>query len=83
MIVDFDEIRRIVHQTAIDALDHQTLNEFIENPTAERIVLWIWERLAPALEGLDELVLWESSNACAVLRKSDFHGAEPAGTSVS
>ena len=75
MIVDFDEIRRVVHQAAIDSLDHQTLNDFIENPTAERIVLWIWERVAPVLAGLDELVLWETSNSCAVLRRSDFHAA--------
>ncbi|HEU5479150.1 MAG TPA: 6-carboxytetrahydropterin synthase QueD [Candidatus Tumulicola sp.] len=78
MIVDFDEIRRIVHHTAIDPLDHQTLNDFIENPTAERIVLWIWERVDPVLAGLDELVLWETSNSCAVLRRSDFHAAGPA-----
>ena len=78
MIVDFDEIRRIVHHTAIDPLDHQTLNDFIENPTAERIALWIWERVDPVLAGLDELVLWETSNSCAVLRRSDFHAAGPA-----
>jgi 6-pyruvoyltetrahydropterin/6-carboxytetrahydropterin synthase len=75
MIVDFDEIKRIVRQAAIDPLDHRTLNELIENPTAERIVLWIWERLMPILQGLDELVLWETSTSCAVLRASDFHDA--------
>lgn len=75
MIVDFEEIKRVVHEVAIDALDHQTLNDFIENPTAERIVAWLWRRLAPALDGLDELVLWETSNSCAVLRRSDLHGA--------
>ena len=73
MILDFDEIKRIVREHAVDALDHQTLNDFIENPTAERIVHWIWKRLEPALEGLDELVLWETANSCAVLRRSDFH----------
>jgi 6-pyruvoyltetrahydropterin/6-carboxytetrahydropterin synthase len=75
MILDFDEIRRTVRETAIAALDHQTLNDLIENPTAERIVAWIWERIEPELPGLDELVLWETSNSCAVLRRSDFHAA--------
>jgi 6-pyruvoyltetrahydropterin/6-carboxytetrahydropterin synthase len=75
MIVDFDEIARIVRENTIAVLDHQTLNDVIENPTAERILLWIWERLEPALPGLDELVLWETSNSCAVLGRSDFHGA--------
>ncbi|MBV8283321.1 MAG: 6-carboxytetrahydropterin synthase QueD [Candidatus Eremiobacteraeota bacterium] len=75
MIEDFDEIRRIVKSAAVDLLDHQTLNDFIENPTAEHIVMWIWRRLDGALKGLDELVLWETSNSCAVLRRSDFHDA--------
>ena len=73
MIVDFDEIKAIVRSEIVDAFDHQTLNDFIENPTAEHIVAWIWKRLEPALTGLDELVLWETTNSCAVLRRSDFH----------
>jgi 6-pyruvoyltetrahydropterin/6-carboxytetrahydropterin synthase len=79
MIADFDDVRRVVHEHAVDLLDHQTLNELIENPTAERIVMWLWERLDPVLEGLDELVLWETTNACAILRRSDFPGSSPAG----
>lgn len=77
MIADFDEIRRIVHETVVDDLDHATLNDRIDNPTAERIVQWIWERLDPVLGGLDELVLWETANACAVLRRSDVAAPAP------
>jgi 6-pyruvoyltetrahydropterin/6-carboxytetrahydropterin synthase len=75
MILDFDEIKRVVREIVVDTLDHQTLNDFVENPTAERIVLWIWERLEPALAGLDELVLWETANSAAVLRRTDFSDA--------
>ncbi len=71
MVEDFDTIKRIVHAYATDLLDHQTLNDLIENPTAERIVLWIWERLAPHLDGLDELVLWETANSNATLSRAD------------
>jgi 6-pyruvoyltetrahydropterin/6-carboxytetrahydropterin synthase len=73
MIEDFDEVERIVRDNAIDSLDHQTLNDFIENPTAEQIVAWVWRRLEPLLAGLDELVLWETPTSCAVLGKADFH----------
>jgi 6-pyruvoyltetrahydropterin/6-carboxytetrahydropterin synthase len=73
MIEDFDEIQRLVREAVLEQLDHQALNDFIENPTAERIVLWIWQRLEPLLEGLDELVLWETPSSCAVLRRGDFH----------
>jgi 6-pyruvoyltetrahydropterin/6-carboxytetrahydropterin synthase len=72
MILDFDEIKRIVRSEVVDVLDHQSLNEFIENPTAEHIVYWIWQRLETALPSLDELVLWETSNSSAVLRRADL-----------
>jgi len=72
MIVDFDEIRSLVRANVVDVLDHQSLNDFLENPTAERIVFWIWQRLESVLTGLDELVLWETTTSCAVLRRSDL-----------
>jgi len=76
MIEDFDVLKRIVRSEVIDPLDHQNLNDFLENPTAERIVMWIWRRLEPELRGLDELVLWETGTSCAVLRRSDFGPGE-------
>jgi 6-pyruvoyltetrahydropterin/6-carboxytetrahydropterin synthase len=71
MIEDFDRIKEIVRDHVIDALDHQNLNDTVDNPTAENIVTWVWRRLAPQLPGLDELVLWETANSCAVLKKGD------------
>jgi 6-pyruvoyl-tetrahydropterin synthase len=72
MVEDFDRIERIVGEQIVDALDHQNLNDLIENPTAEKIVLWIWKRLERPLPLLDELVLWETQTSCAVLRRSDI-----------
>ncbi len=72
MIADFDTIKQVVRSEAIDVLDHQNLNDFLENPTAEQIVMWIWRRLEAHLAELDELVLWETATSCAVLRRSDF-----------
>jgi 6-pyruvoyltetrahydropterin/6-carboxytetrahydropterin synthase len=71
MIEDFDVVGRAVRETILAELDHRSLNDLIENPTAERIVVWIWQRLAPTLPGLSELVLWETSTACAVIKKGD------------
>lgn len=73
MIEDFDTVKTIVRREVIDVLDHQTLNELIENPTAEHIVLWIWKALAPHVHGLDEVVLWETASSCAILRRGDLH----------
>jgi len=74
MIQDFDEIERVVGESVLEALDHRHLNDHIEYPTVENIVLWIWQRLDGRLAGLDEVVLWETATACAVLRRSDFAG---------
>ena len=72
MIEDFDVIERVVNERIVDRLDHQSLNDFVENPTVENLLAYIWEQLAGALRGLDELVLWETSSARGILRKSDF-----------
>ena len=72
MVEDFDVIKHIVREKVIEALDHRSLNDLIENPTCEEIALWIWERLDPALAGLDEIVLWETQSSCAIVRRSDF-----------
>jgi 6-pyruvoyltetrahydropterin/6-carboxytetrahydropterin synthase len=71
MVEDFEVVSRVVKGAVVSQLDHRSLNELIENPTAELILAWIWERLAPELPALIELVLWETPTACAVMRKDD------------
>jgi len=71
MVVDFDELSRIVRAQIIAELDHRHLNDTLENPTSENIVAWIWHRLTPLLPGLAELTLWETATACALLRRGD------------
>ena len=72
MVEDFDRIERIVGERVVDVLDHQHLNELVDNPTCENLVLWIWKRLESALPTLDELVLWETATSSAVLRRVDI-----------
>lgn len=71
MVVDFDEIDKIVRGSVIERLDHSSLNDIIANPTSENTLVWIWAQLAGSLDGLSELVLWETATACAVLRRGD------------
>lgn len=72
MVEDFDALESLVISEVVEPLDHRTLNEIIDNPTAEEIALWMWRRLEPKLEFLDELVLWETPDTCAVLRRGDL-----------
>ncbi len=61
LVQDFEELDRRVQALAVQPLDHSDLNERLPNPTAERIVVWMWEQLAPALPGLRRLRLWETA----------------------
>ena len=49
----------------IDQLDHRYLNDIegLENPTIEMIAKWLWDRLAPALPELSEIVIHETPRA--------------------
>ncbi len=71
MVRDFDEVETIVGEHVTANLDHRSLNEILPNPTAELIALWIWDALAPHLPELEEVVLWETQTACAVVRRDD------------
>jgi 6-pyruvoyltetrahydropterin/6-carboxytetrahydropterin synthase len=71
MVEDFEVLSRVVKTAVIDVLDHRSLNDLMDNPTAENIVRWAWTRLAGELPQLAELVLWETPTACVVMTKGD------------
>lgn len=68
ILVDFGDLEQVVQDAVLERCDHHTLNDFIENPTAENIVVWMWEQLAPKLPGLAELRLWETKDCSVVYR---------------
>jgi len=47
-LLDFAEVDEIAGPT-IRGLDHRCLNDVIDNPTSERIALWLHEAIAPRL----------------------------------
>lgn len=66
-VMDFKELKDAV-KPVIDRIDHQLLNDIpgLENPTAERIVIWIWEQIKPKLPLLSKLELNETPTSGAV-----------------
>ena len=60
MVEDFDTISTVVEREIIARLDHRSLNDLLENPTAEAIAQWIWQRIVGHLDRLEELTLWEN-----------------------
>lgn len=60
LVMDFDELRELVERAIVRELDHGDLNEVLDNPTAENIAVWMWERLEPEAPGLACVRLWET-----------------------
>jgi 6-pyruvoyltetrahydropterin/6-carboxytetrahydropterin synthase len=70
MVSDFEEIKKIVEKRVITKLDHYLINEIISQPTAENILIWIWNKLKKELP-LYELKLWETPTSFAAFRGED------------
>ena len=68
MVIDFSDLKRVVSDRVVQVLDHKNVNDFIDNPTAENMTIWIWDRLAGELPGLSEIELHETRNCSVVYR---------------
>jgi 6-pyruvoyltetrahydropterin/6-carboxytetrahydropterin synthase len=60
-VMDFADLKQ-AFLPVFEQLDHRYLNEIpgLENPTAENIARWIWDRLKPSLPELSRIVINET-----------------------
>lgn len=58
LVIDFVILKKIVKEQVLNDFDHRCFNDFMENPTAENIVMEIWKRL----EDLPSLLKAELEN---------------------
>ena len=75
MVMDFTNLSDIVKERVVSRLDHSYINDVIEQPTAENIADWIWDRIEthvrrPNCE-LSFVEVWETRSSCAILRAED------------
>jgi len=63
-LVDFADLKRMV-DPIVSRLDHYVLNEVegLENPTSERIAVWIWEQLIGNLTQLHRITIEETCSS--------------------
>jgi 6-pyruvoyltetrahydropterin/6-carboxytetrahydropterin synthase len=63
-VMDFGDIKAVC-KPVIDELDHRYLNEIpgLENPTSERIAIWLWDRIRPMLPQLSAVEVRETCTA--------------------
>ena len=67
MVVDFYDVEDAV-QPVLDSMDGSCLNDALANPTAEAIVVYLWQRIVSQLQQLRELRLWETDDCHVVYR---------------
>ncbi len=68
-VVDYGDVSRAV-DPVVRELDHRCLNDLpgLENPTAEILAAWLFERLCPALSQLVEVTVCETPRTAAIHR---------------
>ncbi|MCK4342163.1 MAG: 6-carboxytetrahydropterin synthase QueD [Phycisphaerae bacterium] len=68
-LLDFGEITAACEPIR-KKLDHAYLNEIagLENPTAENLARWIWQRLKPQLPLLSAVIVYESATSACEYR---------------
>lgn len=72
MIYDFVELKKLVKERVVDKFDHAYINDFLPQPTAENIAIFIWNELKDVLKKdnskLYEIEVWETKTSGIVYR---------------
>ena len=67
MLYDFVELKNLVKEQVLVEFDHHYINDFIQQPTAENIAVYIWNKLAPLVKRenvrLYEIEVWETKTS--------------------
>lgn len=71
-VIDFGVLKQAVNKAVISVLDHGYINNFLEVPTSENIIVWIWELLSRDVKGLERLRLYETGSSYSEITKPDM-----------
>ena len=61
MVLDFKIVKSKVKEKVINILDHKHLNDIIENPSAEHVAIWIWDKIKDDMP-LKKVTVYETEN---------------------
>ncbi len=69
-LVDFADVTAAVEPLLKSRLDHRTLNDVpgLENPTSERLCVWLWQELTPILPNVVAITVAETCTARCTYR---------------
>ncbi|WP_108978132.1 6-carboxytetrahydropterin synthase QueD [Leptospira ryugenii] len=67
-LMDFADLKSVVKPIIEKDLDHYVLNEVkgLENPTSEKLAVWLWNRLKPELPLLYKITVFETCTSSCV-----------------
>jgi queuosine biosynthesis protein QueD len=67
MVYDFVDLKNLVKKEILEDFDHHYINDFIKQPTAENIAVYIWDKLEPKVKTdnsrLYEIEVWETKTS--------------------
>jgi len=73
MVIDFTQLKELVNEYVLKYLDHAYINDIIQQPSAENIAQWIWDRIEVPLSSerysLKEVRLWETPTSHVIYSK--------------
>jgi 6-pyruvoyltetrahydropterin/6-carboxytetrahydropterin synthase len=66
-VADFADIKKMI-EPVIKSVDHKLLNELpgLENPTCERIAIWLWDKIKANVPALVKIELHETPTSGVV-----------------
>ena len=70
MVLDFNELKKIVEEKILKLLDHENLNNLFEKPTAEKVAEWIFKELEGEIS-LHSVKLGEGQGKWVLIEKND------------
>lgn len=72
MLFDFVELKKLVNENIIEKFDHHYINDFIKQPTAENIAVYVFDILKPLVKRdncrLYEVEVWETKTSGIVYK---------------
>jgi 6-pyruvoyltetrahydropterin/6-carboxytetrahydropterin synthase len=71
IVVDFSELASVVRVVILDRYDHQFLNDYFENPTAELLAMNFYKELEAQGLAVSRLTLWETDTCAAIVEEEE------------
>ena len=60
MVMDFKELKYMANKYVVDRFDHTYINDIMDVPTAENMIVFMWNELILHMPQLYKLELWET-----------------------